>query len=73
MTTLTIIMFTAFWLLGMAFTMGALGLRTRIFHASGQTFTGSTWMDVGLVIAWPIFWPCLAAHRLGSALVRRFG
>lgn len=63
----------AIWLLGAAFTMGALGLRARIFDATGHTFTGSTWMDVGLVLTWPIFWPCFAAHRLGNALLRRFG
>lgn len=58
------------WLLGAVATAGVTSALGQVNpHTYYDSFSGDDMLDLAVVIAWPVFWPCFAVYRLAGALV----
>jgi hypothetical protein len=39
-------------------------------HTYGDSFSGDDTLDLVLIIAWPIFWPCWSVHKAADRTAR---
>lgn len=59
------------WLIGAAGSNAALShMGTTNPNTFGDSFSGDDMLDLICIMAWPLFWPCWAAHKLVQYVLR---